>query len=125
MKRELNRTVKNTGEAKPYSPEVEARRVEYGRLAESLLTMIQLEIQQIDPLLDVKPEDLIYGSDDDDKHVLHLAIDKHLRLVCGAVDWYDPEALRGLYVELRLLADQQALERHEAYQQSQQEGDSR
>lgn len=84
-----------------YSPEIEAKRADYKSLAASLLTMIDLDMEHVKPLLDVKSE---YTEGED--HVLMGAIDRHLYLAFMNVDWFKSEAIR-LYVEMRLLADEQ------------------
>ncbi len=95
-----------------YSPEVEARRAHYEQLAAAMLAMIELETGQLKPLLDVEPE-----RPEEPAHLLINAIDGHLRLACDSVDWYRADSLK-LYVEIRLLADQQAAERHADYEEA-------
>lgn len=99
--------------ATSYRPEIEARRGEYKRLAEVLLTMIDLETEHLPSLLDA---DLSGGSihtEEGDEHLLMHALERHLFLAFESVDWYAPEAMR-LYVELRLLADEQSAQRQKA-----------
>ncbi len=96
-----------------YCPEVEARRAHYEQLAAAMLAMIELETGQVNPLLDIESEEL----EEPAHHLLINAIDGHLRLACDSVDWYRADSLK-LYVEIRLLADQQAAERHADYEEA-------
>ncbi len=80
-------------------------RAEYERLAQAFLTMCSLEHSHVTPILDVESLDR-----EDDDHVLMNAIEEHLRLVWQAVDWFQPEAMK-LYVEMRVLIDEQTAER--------------
>lgn len=106
-------TASNDAATPAYSPEVEARRADYETLAASFLAMIDLDMNHVNSHLDVKSE---YTQDED--HVLMTAIDRHIQLAFHNVDWYSVEPMR-LYVEMRLLADEQARRRSNAYQQAQ------
>jgi hypothetical protein len=102
-----------TAARRAYSPEVEARRADYETLAASFLTMIDLDMNHVQTRLDVKSQ---YTQDED--HVLMTAIDRHIQLAFHNVDWYSAEPMH-LYVEMRLLADEQTRRRSNAYQQAQ------
>jgi hypothetical protein len=102
-----------TAARRAYSPEVEARRADYETLAACVLTMIDLDMNHVQTRLDVKSQ---YTQDED--HVLMTALDRHIQLAFHNVDWYGVEAMR-LYVEMRLLADEQARGRSNAYRKVQ------
>ena len=115
-KQATTRAAMSATAAKPaYSPEVEARRADYETLAASFLAMIDLDMNHAVPHLDVKSE---YTKNED--HVLMNAVDRHTQLTFHNVDWYAAEAMR-LYVEMRLLADEQARGRGNAYRKVQAE----
>ena len=71
-----------------YSPEVEARRADYETLAASFLAMIDMDMNHVNPHLDVASQ---YTKDED--HVLMTAIDRHVQLAFHNVDWYAAEAM--------------------------------
>ena len=81
-------------------------RADYERLAEALLLMTDLEIERAGPRLDIT-QDRAARPAFVEPRVLTRALDAHLLATFHAVDWYSPEALRGLYVEMRLLSDEQ------------------
>jgi hypothetical protein len=108
-------TASNDTATPAYSPEVEARRADYETLAASFLAMIDLDMNHVNPHLDVKSQ---YTKDED--HVLMTAVDRHIQLAFHNVDWYAAEAMR-LYVEMRLLADEQTRGRGIAYRKVQAE----
>jgi hypothetical protein len=100
-----------------YTPEIESRRDDYTRLAESLLTRIELQIKYVRPRLDADISGGTIHEEEGDVNLLANAIDRHLFLAFESVDWYTPEAMK-LYVEMRLLADEHATVRHTGYQES-------
>jgi hypothetical protein len=84
-----------------YSPTVEARRTDYQRLAECLITLAELETQRVHSFLDIV---LIDGEREAS---LAKAIFNHLEALGGsALNWYAPRTLRQFYVEMRLHQDQ-------------------
>lgn len=97
-----------------------APRVDYERLAEVFLTMIELETARVGPRHDIVPDDAS-RPDHVEGNILIHALDEHLLAAFHAVDWYAPEALRGLYVEMQLLADGQDAEREQACLEAEQE----
>jgi predicted patatin/cPLA2 family phospholipase len=91
---------------------VEARRGDYEWLAQALINMHKLESERVHQTLDVDLSDKAF-EEEGDKYLLSLAMDRHLLLAFESVYWYSPEAMR-LYVEMRLLADEQRAERKAA-----------
>ncbi len=83
-----------------------APRADYERLAEALLLMTDLETERVGGRLDIVQQQASV-PDYVEPNILIHALDEHLLATFHAVDWYSPEALRGLYVEMRLLADEQ------------------
>jgi hypothetical protein len=107
-------TQQSESQDKPtHSSDVEVRRDDYEWLAQALLTMHKLETERVHQTLDV---DLLGGAfepEKADKYLLSNAIDRHIALACESVYWYTPEAMK-LYVEMRLLADEQIAQRKAA-----------
>jgi len=95
-------------------------RADYGRLAEALLLMTDLETERVGPRLDITQDQAARPACVEPR-VLIQALDEHLLATFHAVDWYSTEALRGLYVEMRLLADEQSRQRHQEYPEAQRE----
>jgi hypothetical protein len=93
-----------------YSHEIEARRSDYERLAQSLITMMNLEHERVHPTLDVDLSCMVFEAEEGDKHLLMNALQRHILLTFENVEWYSPEAMK-LYVEMRLLADEQSAQR--------------
>jgi hypothetical protein len=84
-----------------YAPAVEARRAEYDRLTEALITMVQMESQHIKPMLDLTG---VYEKDNG--HFID-AFNAHLRvLTTDCLDWFDARTLRKFYTDMRLWHDQ-------------------
>jgi hypothetical protein len=94
------------------SSNVEARRNDYECLAQALLTMHKLETERVYQNLDVDVSDKAF-EEEGDRYLLSLAMDRHLLLAFETVYWYTPEGMK-LYVEMRLLADEQRAERKAA-----------
>jgi hypothetical protein len=93
-----------------YSHKIEARRSDYERLAQSLITMMTLEHERVHPTLDVDLSGTVFAPEEGDKHLLMDALQRHILLAFESVEWYSPEAMK-LYVEMRLLADEQSAQR--------------
>ncbi len=91
---------------------VEERRCDYEWLAQALLTMHKLETERVHQTLDVDLTDKAFEAEGD-RYLLSLAMDRHLLLAFESVYWYTPEAMK-LYVEMRLLADEQSAQRKAA-----------
>jgi len=85
-----------------YSPKIEARREDYEKLAESLAHMIILDSARVPGLLDVE------SPNEGESHYLIDALDKHLYILWGNLDWHDARTIRRFYAEMRLYADQMA-----------------
>ncbi len=85
-----------------YSPEVEARRADYERLAEAFVHMVTLEMERVGAgLLDIEGPDVNVNN----AHLVK-ALHEHLYALHIHVDWFDPRTLRKFYVEMRLWGDQ-------------------
>lgn len=97
--------------AAEYSPEIEARRADYGQLAEALIHITQLETERLGYGPDVKDSPM---EDGDDRAIIK-GVQGHLRALWAAIDWYDPRTLRKFYAELRLWDDQLELEVGQAH----------
>lgn len=94
-----------------YAPEIEARRADYNRLADSLAFVLELEHTRVGfgaDLLD--SDDDLLDSDDDAKQLLIPSVYAHLQDLLNSLQ-FDTETLRRFYAELRLTAEQQALNR--------------
>jgi hypothetical protein len=107
-----------------YDPRVEEKREDYTRLAESIVFMLELNMNREGSRLDVACErfegmqDAITrfrqttGQHSRPTHdILMGALTEHLNATFHAPDLLDPDTIRMFYVELRLLADQQELDR--------------
>ena len=97
-----------------YAPTVEARRDDYTRLAESIIFMLELDMNREGSRLDV-PCDAVHGQatgahSEHSCAVLMDALADHLTATFTAPDLLNPATIRMFYVELRLLADQQDLD---------------
>ncbi len=92
---------------------VEERRRDYELLAQALFTMYKLEAQRVDPRLDADLSGGTIHEEEGDEHLLSNTIYRHLFLTFESVEWYTPEAMK-LYVEMRLLADEQIAQRKAA-----------
>jgi hypothetical protein len=89
-----------------YSPEAEEKRATYENIATSLLILIEADMNHVPGALDID----LRGQDvDDNPHLLMNAISEHIFYAYRDIDWFSPEGMR-LYVEMRLLADQQHLD---------------
>ncbi|MDQ3684684.1 MAG: hypothetical protein M3430_03675, partial [Acidobacteriota bacterium] len=78
-----------------YSPEVEARRADYERLAEAFVHMVTLEMERVGAgLLDIEGPDVNVNN----AHLVK-ALHEHLYALHIHVDWFDPRTLRKFYVE--------------------------
>jgi len=112
--------IEQAKEAPEYDPEIEARRADYERLAEALAFMTEMSGNRRWYDLDIE----IAGIDTGDpRNGLQLigAIHDHLLALWDHLDWHDAHTLRRFYVELRLHADQGAIERRRAYEEFQKE----
>ncbi len=87
-----------------YAPEVEARRADYEKLAESLAHIVTLETRRVRYGPDIR----MIGADN--PCTLGDARDKHLQDLFNFLDWTDARTYRKFYAELRLYLDQSALE---------------
>jgi hypothetical protein len=91
-----------------YPPEIESRRADYKRLAESIITMQSLQSDQSYSLLDVEPPGVL--TDDPRPDILWKAFEGHLWALFECVSQvYEDDFLRTIYVELRLYYDTQML----------------
>lgn len=107
----------NNATASGYAPEVENRRQDYERLAESFITMIQLESERLGNLLDIEGDDAALNT-----RPLSNALDVHLRALLYHADWWDARTMRRFYTEMRLHGDQLEWERtqsHRAFMETQ------
>jgi hypothetical protein len=86
-----------------YATEIEARRAEYERLAESLATMQEFELGLRPAMLDV-------GTEGDEGHYLGNAVADHIGALSAEMDMMAPETIRKFYAEMRLWADQRTLD---------------
>jgi len=85
-------------------------RADYERLAEALLLMTDLETERVGSRLDADLSGGTIHQAESDNHLLANALNRHLFLTFESIDWYSREAMR-LYVEMRLLADEQSARR--------------
>ena len=101
-----------------YDPEIEARRADYERLAEALAFMTEMSGNRRWYDLDIEIKGIDTG---DERNGLQLigAIHDHLLALWDHLDWHDARTMRRFYVELRLHADQGAIERRRAYEEFQ------
>jgi hypothetical protein len=111
--------IEQAKEAPEYDPEIEAHRADYEKLADAIAHMTNLSGESFGPkhdrdLLDIK------GWDVDDKNHLINGIDGHLYALWQNLDWYNKRTLCKFYAEMRLHADQLAIERHRDYEEFQQ-----
>ena len=86
-----------------YDPQIEARRGDYEKLAESLAHMITLADDRLHNMLDLA------GWDEESRHHLINGIQEHLGALWQNLDWRNPRTLRKFYAEMRLYVDQQRL----------------
>src|SRR5262249_32050638 len=108
---ESSLTDKETMDSKStYDPEIEARRADYEKLAESLAHMAELEHNRVPELLDLD------GFDVDSKNHLLNGIDDHLFSLWQNMDWHSARTLGRFYAEMRLYIDQRKLERERSRQ---------
>ena len=92
-----------------YSADIESRRTDYERLAQSFLTMCELDGDRHPDLLDFESQ-----YDEAFDHILLNAMNEHMKRLCFEFDWFTAQGMQ-LYVELRLALDQQRKDTHEAY----------
>jgi hypothetical protein len=94
-----------------YSPEIEACRADYEKLAEGLIHMIALsEMRHVPGQLDLEG----YGDEeeDDDRNHLIGALHDHLSALWDNLDWFNPATMRKFYPEMRLHIAQDQLNRN-------------
>ena len=98
-----------------YHPSVEANRDDYTRLVESIIFMLELNMNRegsrLDVLCDAVHQQATGYHSERARDLLMDALINHLKATFHAPDLLDPDTLRMFYVELRLLADQQDLDR--------------
>jgi hypothetical protein len=90
-----------------FSPEVEARRADYERIAEGLANLVETSQNTISGM-DFDPTDL-WPNDPTkpEDYCLRQGIDNHIAdLIFRSSLSNNPEALRAFYVNLRLMGDQ-------------------
>jgi len=86
-----------------YDPQIEARRADYEKLADSLAHMAELADDRLPAMLDLE------GWDAESRHHLINGIQEHLEALWRNLDWRNPRTLRKFYAEMRLYVDQQKL----------------
>ena len=112
--------IEQAKEAPEYDPEIEARRADYEKLAEALVFMTEMSGNRRYYDLDIDIEGIDTG-DSRNGHQLIGAIHDHLLALWDHLDWHDARTLRRFYADLRLHADQGAIERRRAYEEFQKE----
>lgn len=90
-----------------YAPEIEARRTDYERLCESLVTLAEMHADR--PF----PGRLEVPTAGKPQACLSTALETHVQALMQELDWFDARMWRRFYVEMRLMSDQLQWEREQ------------
>lgn len=104
-----NESIKTT--LPPYAPDVEAKRPQFERLAECLLTLTALEYSA--DALDVEPDENFVAAPGSE-HILMNAMESHMKLLLNELLMLEPASIQRFYVEMRMHVEQMRFEQRQA-----------